>query len=80
MLANRLVLLAVLCCAVIAINARYMDDDDFDMDTAASHKHEEWEKGDKKDHHSESHEEHGKKGEKGYKESHEHGEGKKVSL
>jgi hypothetical protein len=72
MFSKSVLLLGLLCCAVIAINARSVSDD---MEVAASGKHEEWKKGGGKDHHEDEHASHGDKGEKGYKESHEHGEG-----
>ena len=59
MLSKKVLFFAFLCCAVIAINARYVSDD---MEVAASGKHEEWKKGGGKDHHEEEHGSHGDKG------------------
>lgn len=59
MLSKKVLLLGLLCCAMIAINARYTSDD---MEFAASGKHEEWKKGGGKDHHEDEHSSHGDKG------------------
>lgn len=59
MLSKKLLLLGFLCCAVIAINARYVSED---MEVAASGKHEEWKKGGGKDHFEDEHSSHGDKG------------------
>lgn len=60
MLSKKVLLFGVLCCAVIAINARAFSDD---MESAASEKHEEWKKGGGKDHFEEEKSSHGDKGE-----------------
>lgn len=60
MLSKKVLLFGFLCCAVIAINARYLSDD---MEVAASGKHEEWKKGEGKDSFEEEHSSHGDKGE-----------------
>lgn len=43
---------------------------DYDLEVAASGKHEEWEKGDESDYYGESESEKGEKGEKGYDSKH----------
>lgn len=75
MLSRKVLVFGLFCCAVIAINARAIDDDD--METAASDHKEEWKKGAGADKFEDEHSSHGDKGEKGYKESHDHDEGKK---
>lgn len=60
MLSKKVLLFGLLCCAVIAINARAFNDD---MEVAASDKHEEWKKGGGKDHFEEEKSSHGDKGE-----------------
>lgn len=60
MLSKKVLLLSFLLCAVIAIKARYVNDDD--MEFAASGNDEKWEKGDGKDHHESEHSSHGDKG------------------
>jgi hypothetical protein len=59
MLSKKVLLFGFLCCAMIAINARYVSDD---MEVAASGKHEEWKKGEGKDHYEDEHSSHGDKG------------------
>jgi hypothetical protein len=59
MLSKKVLLFGFLCCAVIAINARYVSDD---MEVAASDKHEAWKKGGGKDHFEDEHSGHGDKG------------------
>lgn len=59
MLSKKVLLFGFLCCAVIAINARYMSDD---MEVAASGKDEEYKKGSGKDHFESEHSSHGDKG------------------
>jgi hypothetical protein len=61
MLSKKFLLFGFLCCAMIAINARYLSDD---MEVAASGKEEEWKKGGGKDNHEEEHSSHGDKGKK----------------
>jgi hypothetical protein len=60
MLSKKVLLFGLLCCAVIAINARAFSDD---MEVAASGKDEEWKKGGGKDHFEEEKSSHGDKGE-----------------
>lgn len=59
MLSKKVLLFGIFCCAVIAINARYVSDD---MEAAASGHHEEWKKGGGGDHYEDEHSSHGDKG------------------
>jgi len=60
MQSSKVLLFGLLCCFVIAINAKaYWSDD---LETAASGHSEEWKKGGGKDHHEDHHESHGDKG------------------
>lgn len=70
---SRLTIIAI-CIAAVVINclmngcdARRLDD--YDLEVAASDKHE-WKKGEESDHHQSGFDSHGKKGEKGYEEKH----------
>ena len=59
MLSKKVLLFGFLCCAMIAINARYVSDD---MEVAASGKDESWKKGHGADHFEDEHGSHGDKG------------------
>jgi hypothetical protein len=61
MLSKKVLLFGFLCCAMIAINARALNDD---LEVAASDHHEEWKKGGGKDSFEEEKAAHGDKGER----------------
>lgn len=68
--------IVVLCVSAVLVGclAHYSQalrtGDYYDLDVAASDKHEHWEKGGESDHHESDFAKHGKKGEKGYESKH----------